>query len=232
MSASARELDAALEEVGEDLGLDLTLEQRATLLGFIDLLQRWNAAYNLTAVRDPAQMVGQHLADCLAMVGPLRRHLAGMPAARRLLDVGSGAGLPGAVIAVMQPDLAVVCVDAVGKKAAFIRQVAAELRLKNLMAEHARVERLDLAPFDVITSRAFASLSEFVDLSHRSLSSGGVFVAMKGKTPVLEIEALAERWRVFHVEHLQVPQLAAERCLIWIAEKQGVDAPDRGAPAA
>lgn len=195
---------------GAALAADPRLEQ------FLGLLARWNAAYNLTAVREPAQMRAQHLADCLAVVDPLRRHLG--PGRRaRILDVGSGGGLPGVVLAVADAAWDVTCVDAVGKKAAFVRQVAAELGLANLHAAHARVEALNAAaPYDVITARAFASLSELARLSRRLLAPGGAWMAMKGKRPDDELAALPSEIEVFHVEPLTVPGLDAERCLIWM----------------
>lgn len=133
----------------------------------------------------------------------------------RLLDVGSGGGLPGVVIAVCCPELAVSCVDAVGKKTAFVQQVAGALRLTNLQGLHARVESVP-APFDVITSRAFASLPDFTRWSAGALAEQGVWMAMKGKYPQDEIQALPPEVEVFHVEHLIVPGLDAERCLIWL----------------
>jgi 16S rRNA (guanine527-N7)-methyltransferase len=182
---------------------------------YLALLARWNATYNLTAVRDPAEMRVQHLADCLAVVEPLRRQL-GAGCAARILDVGSGAGLPGVVLALAEPAWDVTCVDTVGKKAAFVRQVAVELALPNLHAEHARVEMLKALPFDLITSRAFALLPDFVRLSRPLLAPGGVWMAMKGKRPDDEIAALPPDTEVFHVEHLVVPGLNAERCLVWM----------------
>jgi 16S rRNA (guanine527-N7)-methyltransferase len=182
------------------------------LVAYLDLLQRWNGTYNLTAVRDPSEMLTQHLFDCLAVIEPLRR-VAG---AGRLLDVGSGGGLPGVVIALLCPGWQVVCVDTVGKKAAFIQQAAVELRLPNLRAQHARVESLALPPFDVITSRAFASLQDFVRLTRTSLAPGGVWMAMKGKRPDDELAGLPADIDVFHVEQLTVPDLAAERCIVWM----------------
>ncbi|MDH4060629.1 MAG: 16S rRNA (guanine(527)-N(7))-methyltransferase RsmG [Aquincola sp.] len=181
---------------------------------YLGLLAKWNAAYNLTAVRDPAQMRIQHLADCLAVLPALRRHGGGQP--MRVLDVGSGGGLPGVVLAIAEPAWDVTCVDAVGKKAAFVRQVAGELALPNLHAEHARVEALGLPPFDVITSRAFAPLADFVRLTRSLRAPGGVWMAMKGKRPDDEIATLPDDIEVFHVEHLEVPSLDAERCLIWM----------------
>ena len=213
--ARAAELRAALAEIGHTLALGLTETQLDTLLAYLALLQRWNATYNLTAVRDPAQMLTQHLADCLAVIGPLRRHVATTPC-RRILDVGSGGGLPGIVIAALNPGAQVTCVDTVGKKAAFIRQAAGELALKNLSAEHARVEQLKAAPFDVIVSRAFASLADFTRLTRQHLAPQGVWMAMKGKMPDDEMTALTAELDAFHVEQLSVPGLQAERCLIWI----------------
>jgi 16S rRNA (guanine527-N7)-methyltransferase len=186
----------------------------ARLEAYLGLLAKWNAAYNLTAVRDPAQMRVQHLADCLSVVAPLRRQLGGRAA--RILDVGSGGGLPGVVLALSDPSWDVTCVDTVGKKAAFVRQVAGELGLPNLHAEHARVESLKAAPFDVITSRAFASLPDFVRWTRPLLASGGIWMAMKGKRPDDEIAALPADVEVFHVEPLAVPGLDAERCLVWM----------------
>lgn len=197
------------------LGADLTTAQSACFEGYLALLSRWNATYNLTAVRDPAQMLVQHLADCLAVIPPLRRRLAEVPA-RRLLDVGSGGGLPGLVIAAMEPGLDVTCVDSVGKKAAFVRQAAGELGLRNLHAEHARVEQWRAPPFELITARAFASLADLVWLTRPLLAVGGAWLAMKGRHPDDEIAALPADIDVFHVEPLQVPALDAERCIVWM----------------
>ena len=194
-------------------GVTINEASATRLLSFLNLLQRWNATYNLTAVRDAEQMRVQHLNDCLAVIGPLRRQL---PNDGRVLDVGSGGGLPGVVMAAVCADIEVTCVDTVGKKAAFIRQAAAELALPNLRAEHARVESMRLPPFDVVTSRAFASLDEFVRLTQRLLAPDGVWMAMKGKRPDNEIKALPAKIDVFHVEQLTVPDLGAERCLVWM----------------
>ena len=190
----------------------------ARLLAYLDLLQRWNQAYNLSAVRDPQQMVPQHLLDCLAALPPaerqLQRHIKSE--AVRVLDVGSGAGLPGVVWALLRPAWQMVCVDAVGKKAGFIRQVAAELRIKNLKAEHARIEKLPPAQADLVVSRAFASLAEFCALTRRHLAPGACWLAMKGRVPDDEIAALPADVEVFHVEPLAVPSLDAQRCLVWM----------------
>jgi 16S rRNA (guanine527-N7)-methyltransferase len=213
VTAAASDGDA-LRRDGLAVGLALSEHVLDHLVRYLALLRKWNAAYNLTAVRDAARMRQQHIADCLAVVEPLRRHAAGR--LLRILDVGSGGGLPGVVLAAVEPRWDVSCVDSVGKKAAFIRQVAGELALPNLHALHARVEGLPRPPFDVITARAFASLADFVRLTRPLLASGGAWVAMKGRYPADEIAALPADIDVFHVEPLTVPGLAAERCLIWM----------------
>jgi 16S rRNA (guanine527-N7)-methyltransferase len=207
---------APVVDTARAVGVELDAGTAKRLLRFLDLLQRWNATYNLTAVRDPAQMRVQHLNDCLAVIAPLRRELAGRA---RVLDVGSGGGLPGVVIAATCPEMEVTCVDTVGKKAAFVRQAAVELALPNLHAEHARVEALKLPPFDAVTSRAFASLADFSRLTREMLASDGVWMAMKGRRPDHEVAALPTDIEVFHVEQLSVPELAAERCIVWMRRR-------------
>ena len=202
-----------LQAMAASLGLNPTSAQSAALENYLGLLRRWNATYNLTSVRDPALMRTHHLADCMATIPPLLRHLGPTPA--RVLDVGSGGGLPGAIIAILNPQVDVTCVDAVGKKAAFVRQVAAELALPNLHALHARVESVD-GVFDVVTARAFATLADLVRLTRERLRVGGVWMAMKGRPPTDEIRAVQADIDVFHVEPLHVPGLAAERCLVWM----------------
>jgi 16S rRNA (guanine527-N7)-methyltransferase len=205
---------AAVLAMCEQLGVAATAQQAKALQQHLALLQHWNAAYNLTAVRDPAAMLTQHLADCLAIVPALRLWRAEGPA--RVLDVGSGGGLPGVVLAVLFSHWDVTCIDTVGKKAAFVRQVAGALQLFNLHAVHGRVESLRAPPFHLVTSRAFASLADFVRLSRHALAPGGVWAAMKGQVPDDEMAALPADVDVFHVEHLQVPGLDAQRCLVWM----------------
>lgn len=212
-------LEAGLRVGLDKLDLRLDEQQVGKLLHYVDLLQKWNRVYNLTAVRDPAEMLTHHLLDSLAVVGPLLRHAGARPI--RLLDVGSGAGLPGLVIAICCPAMRVDCVDTVAKKAAFIQQAAVTLQLPNLRGLHARVESLT-DPYDVISSRAFASLADFVHWSADALAEQGVWMAMKGKLPATEIEALPPEVTVFHVEQLAVPGLAADRCLIWLRRAAGV----------
>ncbi len=204
---------AILKSGAAELGLSLSDVQFEQLLGYLALIQKWNKVYNLTAVRDPQEMLTHHLLDSLTAVVPLVRHTGGQPA--KVLDVGSGGGLPGIVLAICRPELDVSCVDTVGKKAAFIQQVAASLKLPNLQGIHARVETLT-GPFDVICCRAFASLPDFVNWSRGALAGQGVWMAMKGKQPQAEIEGLPADVHVFHVEPLTVPGLDVERCMVWM----------------
>lgn len=204
------------------LGLSLTDIQIGQCLDYLALLSKWGKVYNLTALRDPGEMLTHHLLDSLAVIGPLRRQLQGRAA--RVLDVGAGAGLPGVVIAICCPELRVCCVDAVGKKAAFVQQAALALKLPHLQGRHARVETLRDGDYDLICSRAFASLKDFTNWSLAALAPGGVWLAMKGRHPADELNELPPSVEVFHVEPLQVPDLEGERCLIWM---RPVSAPER-----
>ncbi len=206
--------EATLRAGLAQLQLALSDTQIGQLQAFLKLIAKWTKVYNLTAVRDPAEMMTHHLLDSLAVIAPLLRHMT----QGRLLDVGAGAGLPGAVIAVCCPAIAVTCVDTVAKKATFIKQVALELKLANLTGLHARVENIT-QPFDVICSRAFASLNDFTNWSVGALAPSGVWLAMKGKQPADELAALPATVDVFHVEQLQVPGLDAERCVVWMRKK-------------
>lgn len=197
-----------------DLGLQLSQQQQGQLLHYLDLVVRWNRVYNLTAIREPAAMLTQHLLDCLAVVPPLRRELG--DGAARVLDVGSGAGLPGVVLAICEPQWQVTCVDAVAKKATFIRQVSAELGLAQLTGTHQRVETMTGPKFDLITSRAFATLADFVALTRSQLAPGGRWVAMKANLTDEERCAVPPDVSMFHVEPLKVPGLDAARCLVWM----------------
>ncbi|MDE2564765.1 MAG: 16S rRNA (guanine(527)-N(7))-methyltransferase RsmG, partial [Burkholderiales bacterium] len=217
MSAHAAQPDE-LGTITTALGLELGPAQHQALLRYLDLLQRWNATYNLTAVRERSAMLHQHLADCLAVVRPLAQRLT----TGRALDVGSGGGLPGVVLAVALPAIDVTCIDTVAKKAAFIRQVAGTLALPNLHAVHDRVESLNSPPFDLIVCRAFASMARFVAATQHLLAPGGVWLAMKGRHPTDEIVELSAEIEVFHVEPLSVPGLDAERCLVWMRPRTSV----------
>jgi 16S rRNA (guanine527-N7)-methyltransferase len=219
-SMLAKKLQAGLAE----LSLDLSAQQQKQLLDYVAMIAKWNKVYNLTAIREEGEMLSHHLLDSLAVILPLQKHLIGLQAntggAYRLLDVGAGAGLPGIVVAICCPEISVTCVDAVGKKAAFIQQVALALALPNLRGIHARVEAMlpaDIAyGFDVITSRAFATLAEFVRLTTGLLApTAGVWMAMKAKANA-ESADLPKDVTVFHVEQLRVPSLSEDRCLVWM----------------
>jgi 16S rRNA (guanine527-N7)-methyltransferase len=207
-------LAGALREGLNQLGLALSPAQQQQLLDYLDLLGKWNKVYNLTAVRDPAQMLTQHLLDCLAVVQPLKARL---PALQTVLDVGAGGGLPAVVLAVACPQWQVSAVDTVAKKAAFIQTAAHSLGLPNLRGIHARVE--DLAEgYDLVCSRAFASLADFTSWSAAALKPGGVWMAMKGRVPDEELAALPPGVRVDEVQLLQVPGLEAQRCVVWMRQ--------------
>jgi len=213
----SRTLEAPLRAGLQALSLELADAQIVALLDYLALIQKWTRVYNLTAVRDPQEMLTHHLLDSLTVLRPMRRQLAALGAgdALRVLDVGSGAGLPGVVLAICCPALTVHCVDTVAKKAAFVQQVAVSLKLPNLRGIHERVESLT-EHYDLVCSRAFASLADFTTWSAAALAPTGVWMAMKGKDPQGEIDALGAEAQVFHVEPLQVPGLEADRCLVWM----------------
>jgi 16S rRNA (guanine527-N7)-methyltransferase len=195
-----------------ELGLDVNPEVQEKLLAYLELMAKWNRVYNLTALRNPGEWVTHHLLDSLSVLPHIRGPL--------VVDVGSGAGLPGLVLAMVRPDWQVVSVEAVDKKAAFQRQVAAELALTNARVEGRRVEDVVLeGGADTVMSRAFSSLADFVNLTRHLLKDGGQWAAMKGKLPEGEIAALPKDVRVRQVVELKVPRLNAERCVVLMNEK-------------
>ena len=199
------------------LGLALDGHQRDQLLEYVSLLTQWSKTYNLTAIREPRAIMSHHVADCLAVAAPLGRALNGR-SYRRLADVGSGAGLPGIVLAVALPSLDVTCVESVGKKAAFIRHAAAALGLANVEVEARRVEEIAYTQYDLITSRAFSTLAAFVKMTSQLLEPNGHWLAMKGKTPSEELSNLPADVNVFHVEQLASID-EVQRCLIWMNKR-------------
>lgn len=205
--------EARLDRGLSVLGIALPSDARQKLLDYVAILGKWNSVYNLTAIRDPATIVSNHLLDSLA-VTPFLPELP-------LLDVGAGAGLPGIPLAIARPQTKVTLVDASQKKAAFMQQAAAELALANVTALHQRVESWRPATlFPAIISRAFAELADFVRLARHLLAPGGAFYAMKGRTPADEIARLPQGFRVREVHDLAVPELDAARCLIVIEATQ------------
>lgn len=189
------------------LGLSLSQDQQRSLLAYIALLQKWNKVYNLTAVREPENMVYQHLLDSLAVLPYVGKG--------RLLDVGTGGGLPGIVLAIARPDLEIILLDSNQKKTTFLRQVCIELELKNAKVECMRVD--DYQPdtaFDMVISRAFSDLADFIRLSARLCLSGGMLLAMKGVYPYDELAQLKDQFKQHEVVALNVPGLEAQRHLV------------------
>lgn len=211
-------LTAILAEGARNLSLTLSEAQLTRLIDYLALMLKWNSVYNLTAVRDPVQMVTQHLLDSLAAV-------SAFDGAQNVLDVGAGGGLPGIVLAIWaaeaQPAMRISMIDTVHKKTAFLTQVKAELNLTNVNVYTARVEQWD-APqkFDVITSRAFAELSDFITWSQHLLADDGTFIALKGVAPDAEVARLPAGWKVTEVRALHVPTLQAERHLVFIKREK------------
>ncbi len=203
------ELGRRLEKGVVELGLALGRSERSKLLQYLALLEKWNQVYNLTAIRDKGKMVSGHLLDCLSVVP----YLTGT----RMLDAGSGAGLPGIPVAVARPDIQVALLDSNQKKAAFLRQAVTDLQLKNATVVCERLEAWDAGEkFDLIISRAFAEIAEFIALTTHLLAPRGVFAAMKGIYPFEEIEHLPPGFRVQQVHSVAVPGLEAERHLVLI----------------
>ncbi len=200
-----QELEAGLAQ----LGLELSAEQIDRLNQYLALLNKWNKTYNLTAVRETERMVAYHVLDSLSALP----HIQG----GRVLDVGSGGGMPGMLFAIARPDWQLTLIDANHKKTTFLRQAAIELGLNNVEVHCERVEALAAPAFDVITSRAFADLAEFVRLTRHVLADGGVWAALKGVYPYEEIAQLPDDIRVVSVQALHVPGLDAERHLVTLA---------------
>lgn len=204
------------------LSLTATPSQQAALLEYLSQLLRWNKTYNLTAIRNPEQALVHHIFDSLSLVpsicSVINAQSSPMP---MIVDVGSGGGLPGVILAIMLPGVRITCIDAVEKKTMFIRQMAGVLTLKNLTAQHARIETLEPLQSMIVTSRAFASLEDFARLAGPHVREGGYLLAMKGRSPDEEIEALQalNAWSVKVVQPLIVPELDSQRCLVWMQRK-------------
>lgn len=215
-----------LETALDSLGMAQDRAHVPALLGYLQQLRHWNKAYNLTAIRDPEKMLVQHVFDSLAIVPELRARWA--RPGLKVADMGSGAGLPGIILGICQPDWSIVCVDAVGKKTAFIRQAAGVLGLKNVRAEHGRIESMDSLRADIVISRAFASLSDFVRVAAHHRAPGGVMLAMKGQDPVAERAALEADmgWSVKRAVELSVPGMDAHRCLLELEHEQALNGPE------
>ena len=205
-------LTARLSTALADCGITGPAPLAAQLAGYLELLDRWNRSHNLTAVRDPDEMVTRHLLDSLLVLPWLR--------GPRILDVGSGAGLPGLPLAMARPEFGFVLLDSAAKRVGFLRHVVARLRLENVRVIHTRVEDYaDEAGFDTVISRAFAALAEFVNLAGHLCGPGGRLLAMKGRLDPSEIEAVPEGWVIEESHRLTVPGSAGERHLLEIGRR-------------
>lgn len=210
------QLAAPLTHGAAELGVPLSAAQTAQLLAYLQLLVKWNRAYNLTAVRNPADMLPKHLLDSLAVLP----HLPSTP----LLDVGAGAGLPGIPIAIMRPEQRIVVLDGNSKKVRFMKQAILELGLRNITAVHSRIEAyrppadlghdLGVGGFSIIISRAFSSIADFITLAGQKLAHDGHMLAMKGRYPEDELQQLPPGWQATATQTLRVPELTGERCLV------------------
>lgn len=210
MSVDISALRNMLAKGVQELGLDLSDAQIGKMIAYLTLLSKWNSVYNLTAIRDPKEMVKQHLLDSLSAAPAFKE-------AKNILDVGAGGGLPGMMLAIAYPDTRISMIDTVSKKTAFLTQAKTELGLSNVTVYTGRVESLQVKEkFDVITSRAFSELCNFINWSWHLLADGGQFIAMKGVAPAQEIERLPEGWGVTGVQALTVPGLLAERHLVFV----------------
>ncbi|MEH6358861.1 MAG: 16S rRNA (guanine(527)-N(7))-methyltransferase RsmG [Pseudomonadales bacterium] len=197
------------------LGIDLSEEQLNLLMAYLNLLQKWNKAYNLTAVREPAKMVTYHFLDSLTLMP----HFQGKP--RSVIDVGTGAGIPGIPLAIMFPDSHFTLLDSNGKKTRFMQQAKIELGLKNVEVVNSRVELFrPEGGFDIVVSRAFSSLQSFSEITQHLCADDGVFYAMKGKFPQQEIDDMADEFKVLETYKLQVPGLDDERHLVVFEQSQ------------
>lgn len=206
-------LSERLEQGLDHLGLVATPLQIKLLLQYQELITQWNKVYNLTAIKDSEEMLTHHILDSLAVIPYLLELTAQQP--MRLMDVGSGAGLPGVIIATMCPHIDVSCVDTVAKKAAFITQASLTLQLKNLHGIHARVEQYKSEIFDVVCSRAFASLADFTQLTMFHVKQNtGFWFALKGKFPEEELKQLPPSINLISHKKINVPFLNADRCVL------------------
>ena len=213
MNAPEEVLGQQLERGIAALRLSLSPVQHSKLLGFVELLAKWNQVYNLTAVRNPSAMITRHLLDSLAVLpfvkGP------------RVLDVGTGAGLPGIPLAVALPDLEFVLLDSVAKKTRFIVQACSELQISNVIVKTQRVEKFDsLGRFDTVISRAFSTITEFVTVAGSLCRrNGGVMLAMKGRDPQDELSTLPPGYRIKNINRIVVPGLDEERHVVQLVRE-------------
>lgn len=207
------DMKSMLQQGLQQMNIDLTVPQQLQLLAFIDLLKKWNSTYNLTALRNDQDVISHHILDSLTLL-PYVEH------ARGLIDVGSGGGMPGIPVAIARPALPVALLDANSKKTSFLQQAVIELGLTNVQVITARVEAMVGEQFDVITSRAFAELNDFITITKQLMAKGGCWAAMKGVYPYEEIERLPDNVELIQVDKLTVPHLNAERHMVLVRKKE------------
>lgn len=213
-------LPLRIKSAADELNIVMSTEVATNVAQYLVELQKWNKTYNLTAVKRQEDMLVQHVFDCLAILPALKKQALNKGITfKTVVDVGSGAGIPGAIIALAQPNMNVFCVDAVEKKAAFVSHVAGKLSVKNLQAVHGRIEQLEEFDADLVISRAFASLEDFAHLAGKHVGKHGLMAAMKSRqiyTDVDELNKANTGWEVFCIDPLTVPDLHAERYLAWL----------------
>jgi len=200
-------LNDILMQGSESLSLTLTEQQAEKLVGYVERIDKWNKAYNLTSVREPEQMMVKHILDSIAV--------APFIDGKTIIDVGTGPGLPGIPLSVMLPDSSFTLLDSLGKRVRFMKQCAFELGLNNVTPVHSRVEdHKPDQPYDIVLSRAFASLKDMLHWCEHLVDSSGVFVALKGQFPQSEIDEVSDHFRIESVKALLVPELEGERHLV------------------
>lgn len=215
------DIEKRVAHAAEVMGLTVSRETMAKMLVFLDQLQKWNKTYNLTAIRNFNDMLVNHLFDCMAIISELKRLSEGK--AFVMLDVGSGAGLPGLIVASFFPQSKVICVDSVDKKVSFIRHASAKMGCSNVSAVHARVESMTTVSADFVISRAFASLLLFVQLANHHVRKQGYLLSMKAaqvKDDVSEFQATPSDWQVKDIRDLVVPESRAQRYLVVMQRKE------------
>lgn len=217
-------LEEKLTKGAEELNIKLTAEQKNKLINYLEQLSKWNKVYNLTAIQNKNEMLVRHILDSLAVIPYLNKLKTNIRKDNiNIVDVGSGGGLPGVIIATMDSRFKVNCVDSVHKKTAFVQQMRSRLELKNLSAMHSRVEDLKNKGYDILIARAFSTLKTIIHLAGKHVLPNGYIVAMKGKKPTKEIKEIKQitGWQIHSIAPLNVPFLDAERSLV-ILKKQGM----------
>lgn len=195
-----------LQQGCKALALDVSEERQVKLVAYVELIAKWNKAFNLTSVRDPGEMISRHILDSLAILPYLEGD--------SLLDVGTGAGLPGIPVAILKPEMAVTLLDSNSKKTRFLQQAKAELKLENITVVHSRVEEADLPKFDLVTARAFSTIDDIIDLAGRHCDDAGCLVLMKGLYPEEELQAVTNGFSLQDIQSLDVPGCEGQRHLV------------------